>query len=448
MCLILKRLKFFLDGKLNEKVYEEALKIKNFYEVYPEPFKSPPESTVVFIFQTNKGIYFGFRCYTEGRKPDKSATGDVVKLYLDTYLDRENAYMFEIRVNGEKIDARITGGENYNFNADFLWEGEVYSYENYFEVEIFIPWKGLLGKKGSWGIDIAREGPNHAYEIRLSPYDSKKEKFHVSRFKIIKWINYQTKLFTLEFQPIFLLHHGEDFGVKYKYKSEIGVNTYLKFKENFKFVFTFNPDFGEVEADPFRLNLTKYPLFYSETRPFFTEGSEFFELSGGNLFNVFYSRQIGKTLFSGKSIPISFAEKFFLKSNFYELSFLHAQTKRTKDIYEEIPKSDFFVRKFKILPYKNFSLSFIGAYKSINKEHTKGLLGMEFFYNDSITTFEIENVFDNYVSHDFAQRVNFAKILKNFNISADFSSIPDSFSDNEVGFIPWKGENTLVILVG
>jgi hypothetical protein len=127
---------------------------------------------------------------------------------------------------------------------------------------------------------------------------------------------------------------------------------------------------------------------------------------------------------------------------------LHAQTKRTKDIYEEIPKSDFFVSKFKILPYKNFSLSFIGAYKSINKEHTKGLLGMEFFYNDSITTFEIENVFDNYVSHDFAQRVNFAKILKNFNISADFSSIPDSFSDNEVGFIPWKGENTLVILVG
>jgi hypothetical protein len=57
--------------------------------------------------------------------------------------------------------------------------------------------------------------------------------------------------------------------------------------------------------------LTKYPLFYSETRPFFTEGSEFFELSGGNSFNVFYSRQIGKTLFSGKSIPISFAEKFF-----------------------------------------------------------------------------------------------------------------------------------------
>ena len=39
---------------------------------------------------------------------------------------------------------------------------------------------------------------------------------------------------------------------------------------------TFNPDFGQVEADPSVLNLTAFETFYDEKRPFFSEGSIFF----------------------------------------------------------------------------------------------------------------------------------------------------------------------------
>ena len=39
---------------------------------------------------------------------------------------------------------------------------------------------------------------------------------------------------------------------------------------------TFNPDFGQVEADPSVLNLTAFETFYEEKRPFFSEGSDFF----------------------------------------------------------------------------------------------------------------------------------------------------------------------------
>lgn len=439
-----KDAKVILDGRLDEEIYEKACKIKELVQVYPVPFASPPESTTIFLLQTGKGLVVSLRCFTKDREPDKAALGDNISLFLDTYFDRENAYMFTIYANGTKADARwFNGGEGIDYQVEFLWEGKVYSYKNYFDVEIFIPWKGIMGKKGKWGIDIVRAGPLGSYEARLSPFDASKEKFHISRFKVIRMVNYVPKLITTEIQPILLVHNGKDFEYKYNFKYELGSNIYFKFKENIKFAFTYNPDFGEVEADPFRLNLTRYPLFYEETRPFFTEGSEFFKLSGFSPFNVFYSRQIGKTLPSGKTIPISFAGKFFIKSDFLDFSFLHSQTKKAQDLYELTPRTDFFVSKLRILPSKLFSLSFLSAHKLPYKERTKGLIAAQIFYNDSLTYFDIESVFDNYVSRDFAQKIKFEKIIKNLKVSSSFTSIPDSFSDEEVGFIPWQGEKSL-----
>jgi hypothetical protein len=53
---------------------------------------------------------------------------------------------------------------------------------------------------------------------------------------------------------------------------------------------TVQPDFGQVEADPAVLNLSPFETFYDEKRPFFIEGSRFFEHPD---FNLFYSRRIG-----------------------------------------------------------------------------------------------------------------------------------------------------------
>jgi hypothetical protein len=54
---------------------------------------------------------------------------------------------------------------------------------------------------------------------------------------------------------------------------------------------TINPDFGQVEADPAEVNLTAFETFFSERRPFFTEGNQ---LLVGNGANFYYSRRIGQ----------------------------------------------------------------------------------------------------------------------------------------------------------
>ncbi|HDN67851.1 MAG: hypothetical protein B1H40_01100 [Candidatus Latescibacteria bacterium 4484_181] len=57
---------------------------------------------------------------------------------------------------------------------------------------------------------------------------------------------------------------------------------------------TVKPDFAQVEADPYQVNLSKYELYLDERRPFFTEAAEMFKPPGG--FELFYSRRIGKRL--------------------------------------------------------------------------------------------------------------------------------------------------------
>ncbi|MBT5714608.1 hypothetical protein HOI71_26405, partial [Candidatus Poribacteria bacterium] len=63
---------------------------------------------------------------------------------------------------------------------------------------------------------------------------------------------------------------------------------------------TFNPDFGQVEADPAVVNLSVFETFFREQRPFFVEGSSVFNMPGVYLFGVtgysslFHSRRIGR----------------------------------------------------------------------------------------------------------------------------------------------------------
>ena len=77
------------------------------------------------------------------------------------------------------------------------------------------------------------------------------------------------------------LEHFQNVGADVKY----GVTADLTLNA------TMQPDFGQIEADPAVLNLSPFETFYNEKRPFFIEGSRFFQHPN---FNLFYSRRIGR----------------------------------------------------------------------------------------------------------------------------------------------------------
>ncbi len=89
---------------------------------------------------------------------------------------------------------------------------------------------------------------------------------------------------------------GNDFSTNIGLDGKIGVTSDLTLD------FTVNPDFGQVEADPSRLTLDGFQIFFDEKRPFFIENANLFGFqvgyaeAGGNFNsdNLFYSRRIGQ----------------------------------------------------------------------------------------------------------------------------------------------------------
>ncbi|MDO9153971.1 MAG: DUF5916 domain-containing protein [Paludibacter sp.] len=78
------------------------------------------------------------------------------------------------------------------------------------------------------------------------------------------------------------LNNGSNFLYKGGLDLKYGIN------ESFTLDMMLIPDFGQIQSDDEKLNLSPYELYYSEKRQFFTEGTELFQRA-----NIFYSRRIG-----------------------------------------------------------------------------------------------------------------------------------------------------------
>ncbi len=66
---------------------------------------------------------------------------------------------------------------------------------------------------------------------------------------------------------------------------------------------TLNTDFAQVEVDEQRTNLTRFPLFFPEKRPFFLENAGLFSAGTPQAADLFFSRRIGISP-KGNSVPI------------------------------------------------------------------------------------------------------------------------------------------------
>ncbi len=98
---------------------------------------------------------------------------------------------------------------------------------------------------------------------------------------------------------------------KYETDPDAGIDIFYNPSQELTFQLTANPDFAQIEADPFDFNISRYESYFSEKRPFFTEGNEVFSPSGKQRnsgfyrpLELFYSRRIGKLLPDGTEVPL------------------------------------------------------------------------------------------------------------------------------------------------
>jgi hypothetical protein len=291
-----------LDGVLDEAVWQRAAMLTGFSQYQPVDSRPSPDSTEVRVWYTRDAIYFGVRAFEPHGSVratladrDKVDSDDNVEIHLDTYNERNRAFVFIVNALGVQADgtkseaggwipgANVMPGQN-DLSADFHWDSKGRLTEDGYEVEIRIPFNILRYPTKSvqdWGIQVQRNVQHRGAQDTWTPAVRASASF----------IDQQGMLVGLTG-----MHHGQVVqlnpeatntvkgapsspGGEWSYDSDpqIGGNVRWGLGSNWVLNGTVKPDFSQVEADATQIAADeRFALFYAERRPFFVEGVDQF----------------------------------------------------------------------------------------------------------------------------------------------------------------------------
>ena len=336
-----------IDGYASDEIWSKGEPITTF--IQREPFTGEPlsEKTEVFIGYDEHNLYMAFRCYTDPANiTAKELARDVslkyddrVQIILDTYLDRRNAYWFQVGPRGSIGDAIVSeNGAAFNKAWDGLWTGKAKIHDQGWDCELAIPFKTMGFKKGleEWGLKLIR---NHVktQEVAYWPVANLNTyRFQVSDAGIVDGLKELTQGVGLDVVPYGLT------GIDYRAGEEendlgltAGLEAYYNITSNLKAAITVNTDFAQTEVDNQEINLTRFRLFYPEKRDFFLDGANYFNfgINGDrdNKWNTrmipFFSRRIGLDS-TGNPIPVQYGSKITGQSGAWNVGAMYMKDQR------------------------------------------------------------------------------------------------------------------------
>jgi hypothetical protein len=286
------------------------------------------QRTQVWATYDDTALYFAFRCTDP--EPDKIKTtvsrrdtifnDDWVGLSLDSLGGHQSSYEFMVNPNGVQADLFNSSAVGENTSPDWVWESAAKLTADGYTAEIRIPFKTIRFKSGAevrmevlfWR-RVSRLGlsaswpdipPGMSIFARHAPLLLSDVKSPLT-MELIPNLTYSLKQ-TRSLPDRWSNDSTPDGGITAKY----GLSSTVTLDG------TYRPDFSQVESDAFQVEVNqRYPLFYSEKRPFFMEGMGTFDLAGaggdGNMRTAVHTRRIIDPLYglkvSGTMGKVTFA---------------------------------------------------------------------------------------------------------------------------------------------
>lgn len=304
-----------IDGLLNDDAWN-AVPWQGGFQMF-EPYDDRPASqeTSFKVIYDKDNIYVGMRAFDTA--PDSIVSqltrrddidGDVMAFQFDSYHDLQTAFTFFVSAAGSKADMYMSGDGNIEDETwDAIWWVKTRIDDKGWTLEAKIPFSQLRFDRSSggiWGFQAAREIYRNNETSLWQPM-SKEAPGWVHLMGEISGLESIDPRKQADIIP-YLVAGSEWFKAdpENPFRSKgvdrqlnAGVDAKLGITNNFTLDLTFNPDFGQVEADPSQVNLTAFETFFREQRPFFIEGNNIFDydLSVTSMNNMFYSRRIGRS---------------------------------------------------------------------------------------------------------------------------------------------------------
>lgn len=287
-----------IDGVLDEQVWQTAQPMELDVETTPGENIPPTAKTTGYMTFDAKHLYVAIRAFDPDPSKirahlsdrDTAFSDDFVGVVLDTFNDDRRAFEFFVNPLGVQMDL-IQDDINRNEDAswDAIWSSAGRIDTQGYVVEMAIPFTSLRFPKTdgeqTWGVDMVRVYPRSQRQIfALQPRDRNRncalcQSSRVAGFRGITpgrdieldpTITAQQTSRRAGF-PAGALRSGDaDF--------DAGLTARWGITPNLQLNAAINPDFSQIEADSVQLDINRqFALFFNEKRPFFLEGSDFFE---------------------------------------------------------------------------------------------------------------------------------------------------------------------------
>jgi hypothetical protein len=275
--------------------------------------------TDVRIAYDDRNIYFAFHCRdnepdkirTNVAKRDAAFSDDWLALSLDSAGTGQAAYHLFTNPSGSQMDALNTSASGEQFDADMVWYSAAKTTSDGYIVEVQIPLQTLRFKGGDavrMGLvffrKVSRIGVSYAWPEMLPGQWVFDQPAH------LMFSNLQPRRL-VEVLPSVTYNISQTRENETRWNSaddkyNFGASGKFGITSGITLDGTINPDFSQVESDAFQVEVNqRFPVFFSEKRPFFMEGMGLFNIAGagggdGNMRTAVHTRKIVDPIFGSK----------------------------------------------------------------------------------------------------------------------------------------------------
>jgi hypothetical protein len=449
-----------LDGVI-EDVWLAADSAADFVQYVPDEGAAPTERTVVYVMQDDANLYVAFRAWSLAAPPVGQLYGleDELTLCLDPMDTRQTAYFFKAYASGLWRQGLILdNGGNEDWSWDGVWYVGTRLYPDRIECEMRIPFKTVRWRTGTggWGVNFERSIARKNEYILWTECKESEGGSQVSDYGRLLGIEPRARGFYFELLPEGYVRHDEDSTGSRRLKPSASLNVKWDITPQTTLNATALPDFAQIESDPYSFNISRYPTYLGERRPFFIEGNEIFRFSGlgeaGDFepLRLFHSRRIGKPV-GNEPVPILGGLKLTGRGQGWSAGLLGAGTERLTDTLgtELEPRRAFAVLsgRGRLSPLFSGGLLFAGTAADTARHNAVlgGDLGLDAGRHRAALEFAGS---ENAGTTGWALNSGYAGYMGRFVANASASWVDDSFSVQDIGYVPWAGQRSASVWAG
>jgi hypothetical protein len=284
-----------IDGILDDAAWSRApIETGEWLSYNPLLGDRIPQSTSVWVSYDDNYFYFAFRCddpepariKTSISRRDNFGSDDWVGLSLDSLGTGQQSYHMMVNPSGIQLDLlnSVAGGEDSA--PDWIWDSAGRPTPTGYSVEIRLPLQSIHFKGGNdlrMGLLFWRKVSRSGVSVSWPALEPGKWVFERNANLIVPELEPRLPR---EVIPSGTFSARQDRATPATWSDasgqpDFGISTKLGLTSEVTLDATYNPDFSQVESDAFQVEVNqRFPIFYSEKRPFFMEGAGIFTLAG------------------------------------------------------------------------------------------------------------------------------------------------------------------------